>query len=279
MGNASAKDPDFWSVPDDPGHGCHNSDWMARIPDHRNLSELSIPGSNETMSYSSKHGNMWVWQQCWTLPIQMNMGIRYFDIKCRHEYDSLAMHHGKHFMGSHFDSILTEIDDYLEAHPRETFIISLKEEFTGVGNTETFESTVDKHLKKLPSERVVKSNYIPTMGEARGKIILFPRYEIQNKEKAYLKWDQCCVHDKPSGKTEDQMNKILSHLNSTHDGEKLDMFFTFCYCSHAVYTPKQVAKCTHAKLHTYVRNSTGRLGIVVMDFPGPKIIRDIVYHN
>jgi hypothetical protein len=253
---------------------------MARIPDDRNLSELSIPGSHESMSYDNIHANMWISRQCWTLLLQMHMGIRYFDIRCRHKYDSLPMHHNKYFLGSQFDLMLMEICDYLEVHPQETFIISLKEECRGKGNTESFASTVDKQLRKIPSERILKSKYIPTMGEARGKIILLPRYEIQDKGKAYLSWDQCCVHDKPSGNPEDQMKNIVGHLTSVHEQEeKLDFFITFCYCSHAAHTPKQVAKIANARLHTYLRNSLGQLGIVVMDYPGPKMIRDILYHN
>ena len=56
-----------------------NPNWMSVLPDSVRLSELSLPGTHETMSL---FGTDSVKNQTMTLPLQLESGIRVLDIRC-----------------------------------------------------------------------------------------------------------------------------------------------------------------------------------------------------
>ncbi len=59
----------------------HNPDWMGKLKDDVKLSQLSIPGTHDTMS---RFGGVFVETQTLTLANQLESGIRLLDIRCRH---------------------------------------------------------------------------------------------------------------------------------------------------------------------------------------------------
>jgi len=58
-----------------------NPDWMGKLKDDVKLSQLSIPGTHDTMS---RFGGPIVETQTLTLANQLESGIRVFDMRCRH---------------------------------------------------------------------------------------------------------------------------------------------------------------------------------------------------
>ena len=66
----------------DSSIGTSNPDWMASLPDQLRLSELSIPATHDSGSYSA--GGDIVLTQSIDEAAQLNAGIRAFDVRCRH---------------------------------------------------------------------------------------------------------------------------------------------------------------------------------------------------
>src|SRR5438874_2499396 len=62
----------------DSSIGYNNSDWMGALPDQLRLSELSIPGTHDSMSF---HGGDAVQTQSMPLSTQLESGIRVLDIR------------------------------------------------------------------------------------------------------------------------------------------------------------------------------------------------------
>jgi hypothetical protein len=55
------------------------------------------------------------------------IGIRYFDVRCRHYQDSFLIYHGSIDQNQTFDDVLATMSSFLDAHPGETVIASVKE--------------------------------------------------------------------------------------------------------------------------------------------------------
>lgn len=79
-----------------------NKNWMNYIDNSRTISELSIPGTHGSMAlYGSVLGDILI-NQTMNLDIQLNSGIRYIDIRCRHYYNTflsiMTLHSKMHIL-------------------------------------------------------------------------------------------------------------------------------------------------------------------------------------
>src|SRR5579864_9502172 len=72
----------------------NGSNWMASLDSHLLLSQLSIPGSHDTMAlYEPFPGTT----KCQNLSLaeQLMAGVRFLDIRCRHTNNAFAIYHGR----------------------------------------------------------------------------------------------------------------------------------------------------------------------------------------
>lgn len=148
---------------------------MSTIDDTRNLAALSIPGTHESAAmYEPLPGTAKC--QNLTLAEQVAAGVRYFDIRCRQLDDMFAIYHGPVDEMQTFDQVTQTMLDFLDAHPTETVIMSIKEESTPSGSTETFEQTFMKYVAKHP-DRWYLGDAVPALGDVRDKIVLLRRFQ------------------------------------------------------------------------------------------------------
>ena len=271
MGNAAAKDPDYWNVPDDPG--VRNLNWMARLPSSTSIAQLSVPGTHDSMA---RDGNIWVWTQSLSLMIQLLVGVRFFDIRCRHFNDDLPIHHGAFYQNANFDDVLRTTINFLNSYPSETIFMRVKEEYDASGNTRSFSEQVQISLDKYPG-RFWTSNSVPTLGECRGKIVILDNFAGGAMG---IDWRSIDLEDHWSAGQDDKWNYVSNHLNKARImiGSPR-VFVTFSSFTSGAEAPGALAKSMNQKLHSYVRNNAGRLGIIASDYPGPKLIGDTIAHN
>ena len=71
-----------------------HANWMARLPDSHLLSQLSLPGTHDTCALYNGFSFGFAKCQAWALADQLNAGIRFIDIRCRHLGDRFAIYHG-----------------------------------------------------------------------------------------------------------------------------------------------------------------------------------------
>jgi 1-phosphatidylinositol phosphodiesterase len=150
------------------------NDWMKAVDGKQPLSRLSIPGTHDA---GALHEPLSGTTQCQTLTIdeQLNAGVRFLDIRCRHLKDSFAIYHGSVDQKLSFDEVLKTVSAFLKEHPSETVVLSAKEESTPEGNTRSFEATFQSYLAREPGIWHL-SNKLPALDEVRGKIVLFRRF-------------------------------------------------------------------------------------------------------
>jgi 1-phosphatidylinositol phosphodiesterase len=173
------------------------NNWMGFIPDSFRISEFSIPGTHDsaaryiadvfTPDSSAKTQNL-------TIKEQLNAGVRFLDIRCRHIGDSCALHHGRAYLSLNLNDVLSDVYTFLKENKTETVIMSVKEpEYEAENNTRSFEKTFKAYLDKNEAKGMwYIENSIPTLGKTgsedsvRGKIVLLRRFSAELSGNAAL---------------------------------------------------------------------------------------------
>lgn len=161
------------------GQASNNPNWMAGIPGTRKISELSIPGTHETMS---KYGGDAIECQSMTLGQQLNSGIRSLDIRCKHDQASFPIYHGFVPQNAEFgEDVLQVCKDFLMANKSETIFMRVKKEgaFLPSGSFasvfEDYRKDFDEYIWTNTNSTgvpTVNGNMNPTLMEVRGKIVI-----------------------------------------------------------------------------------------------------------
>src|SRR4051812_15204855 len=112
--------------------------WMAAQPDERSLAALTIPGSHDAAARFEPLAGLARTQDL-TIDEQVTAGVRFLDIRCRHLDDAFLLYHGAIDQNLTFDQLLVTLYAFLDAHPTETILVSIKEEAAPSGNTRTFD--------------------------------------------------------------------------------------------------------------------------------------------
>lgn len=195
--------------------------WMKELKDSTPLSALSIPGTHNSPTCHRALPS--VRCQAVSPREQLDNGVRFFDIRVQPEApqdpkrDGLILVHAVFPISltgtKYFRELVKEVEDFLAHNPSETVIISLKREGTGEATDQQLSRILHEHYTK-DSRTWFTEPRIPRLGEARGKIVLFRRFvldESLKKEHGGKGWginaeswadntpnnthDQVCVQD------------------------------------------------------------------------------------
>ena len=148
------------------------AEWMKDIDDDTSLRDINMPGSHDTMALYSI-GDLAGQCQSLSLKDQLNLGIRFLDIRLKQENTNLKAVHGIVDEKASFKSITTTIKSFLNDHPSELIVMSIKEEVK-TKNSISF----DECLKTYLTDDIYElGSAIPSkLGDVRGKVILLSRY-------------------------------------------------------------------------------------------------------
>ncbi len=140
--------------------------WVEGQDNTKLLSEISIPGTHDSGArYEPIAGTA----KCQNLTIsdQLNNGIRFLDIRCRHIDNAFAIHHGSIYQHLNFDDVLNACFGFMGSHPGETIIMSVKEEYNSANISRSFEETFLAYYRKNPSGWYLGES-VPALGDVRG---------------------------------------------------------------------------------------------------------------
>jgi 1-phosphatidylinositol phosphodiesterase len=239
---------------------------------NRLLSDLTIPGTHETCS--RKNVFEFVETQTWPLGHQLLAGIRFLDIRCRHQNNKFKICHEFVYLDLDFDDVLNICRDFLFQNQSEALIMRVKNEYTAEGNTRSFQETFDEYLD-FYRDILVISKDIPMLDDVRGKIWVLADFKYEG-----FLWEMADIQDNYNltniSDIEIKKKDIVDQLEKSIGGEKNRLFINFCSAYGAIACfPWVVAKETNSVGYDY----EGRLGIVVMDFPGEYIITHLIEQN
>lgn len=164
--------------------------WMREFKDETPLSGLSIPGTHNSPTCHKALPS--VRCQAVTPREQLENGVRFFDIRVQPtspqdpKDETLALVHGAFPISltgpKKFRGLVNEVQEFLKANPTETIIMSLKREGTGNATDQQLSTILKDHYTNL--QQWWTQPHIPSLGEARGKIVLMRRFALADPLKA-----------------------------------------------------------------------------------------------
>ncbi len=266
-------------------------DWMKSLDGDKPISQISIPGTHnsaalfEPIRGTAKCQNL-------TIPQQLDAGIRFLDIRCRHQNNAFAIYHGPIDQHKNFADIITNVTDFLHDHPSETIILSVKEEYNAQNNTRSFEATFDATVARNPSPWLLGST-VPTLNQSRGKIVLLRRFnaatptgiDASNWPDNQTFANNLRVQDiyKVSD-TDDKWNSIDSVLNQTRTDKSPPLTLNFASGVKAGWfgipnVPSVAGDINPQLAQFFATNPRGDFGCVVMDLADDKLCAAIYRTN
>lgn len=164
--------------------GVSSADWMSYLDDNLKISQINLPGTHDS---GTKKVKLSIFDatdsaQCQntTITEQLNNGIRFLDIRLEDDGEKLRLVHGqtdcKSEDGSnlYLDEVLQNCYDFLDAHPAETIVMSMKKD-DGKAEDAQIETYIHNYIKENPGYWYLQ-NGSPDLKDVRKKIVLSRRY-------------------------------------------------------------------------------------------------------
>ncbi|KAF8598705.1 PLC-like phosphodiesterase [Ceratobasidium sp. AG-I] len=292
--------------------GPTGADWMGNLPDTLALSQVTIPGTHDSCStFDAFDFPLNLWLACQSsgrgIPWQLNAGVRFLDLRCRWDTDKhqMQMVHGNFDAKGTLDELINSTLQFLRVYTRETVIVSIKAEGKGTATptTNPFADAVCRIIHANQASWYLDT-HIPSLGQIRGKIVLFRRYDETNA--TYLSstgsiGGLCLPNfpspsseiipqdiydpsrdDKDEGKAYDDkwaaIVKWFASASSAASPYPLYLNFISGYLNPNLEdtfigrTPYQFARVMNGRLKAYLdqfdnKQETVNLGVVILDYP------------
>ncbi len=161
--------------------------WMKELRDETPLSALSIPGTHNSPTYHRALPS--VRCQAVSPREQLENGIRFFDIRVQPEDPDDLSKEGLLLVHSvfpvslsgnkYFRDLVNDVFAFLDRNPSETVIISVKREGTGNATDQQLSRILRNHYAGDVNHWFTAPR-IPTLGEARHKIVLIRRFALED---------------------------------------------------------------------------------------------------
>lgn len=267
--------------------------WMSRLPGTAWVSDLSIPGThNSGALYEPIAGTAAC--QSMTISDQLESGVRFFDIRCRHEDDRFTIYHGPVFQKQSYDDVENVMRDFLKKHDKEVLLVTLKQENSPRKISKPFDETVRQYIKNAGGLYFTEG-HLPQLKEVRGKIVLLRRFPTKPAlgidatnwgHSGSYQARQLFIQDRfelPSASAKWSLVKDALHQVKKIDDERiLHLNFTSGYVKNVLGLPniKVISDAINPQLlETLWQSNQQRLGCVVVDFMTPELSEAIYRQN
>ncbi|ROW04626.1 hypothetical protein VPNG_07395 [Cytospora leucostoma] len=179
--------------------------WMSTYPDDTPLALLNIPGTHDSATWNYTQATQDALSnitaddgegvyppavfRCQSASIiaSLNAGVRFFDL--RYALDptgtKLVFWHSMALLSevATVGDVVTAFYYWLDRHPSEAVILSFQYEGSTIANAasnSTDQSLLFDILNSTTAARYVEQTHdvLPTLGEARGKVVLFKRFDL-----------------------------------------------------------------------------------------------------
>lgn len=179
----------------------HAADWMAQLPGDTKICNLTIPGTHDTLTGMGFYSkllrsifNLTAISQVTTLQMQLECGVRFFDIRPVVSTDTIT--HQKVLRTSHgISEIAVTLDEatnmmasYLKQHPGEMIIMKLQHD-NGTEDQAKWTRLMEAYFLEHAD---LFCTWKPdmTLDDARGLILPMIRYddEIRYSKGVYIDW-------------------------------------------------------------------------------------------
>ncbi|MGW6966543.1 phosphatidylinositol-specific phospholipase C [Streptomyces zaomyceticus] len=252
--------------------------WMGGHGDGTPLQRLTIPGTHDS---GARFGGPWSECQNTTVAQQLDSGIRFLDVRCRVTGGSFAIHHGVSYQNMMFGDVLVACRDFLAAHPSETVLMRVKQEYSSDSDA-TFRAIFDDYLDNRGWRSLFRiGDTVPSLGEARGTVVLI----ADNGGLPGLKWwdgGAIAIQDDWNALPNAKYPKIEAHFRKAVE-QPGKLYINFVSTS-ASLPPRWNSDNLNPRVHGFLdgtANTWRGLGIVPMDFPNTRsgLVEALLRHN
>ena len=296
------------------------ANWMSLLPDGRYLSELNIPGTHDSAtanvegSWNASYNK--VACQKYFIEQQLYAGVRALDLRTRWHGDDMVMVHGdfichtpdhnNNSKNKTFRSVLNTVIRYLDKHQTETVIATLKidsgdkdkgrlalvnilNEYTErypdrfyCWTGDAFENTLVAAQSRMTS---------PTLGQARGKIVLMTRVDMSGAGESSLysytgpdltKWDDSYKDRNHYAQRIESESKVAVYIQddySSPDGNKKKQVFNTVYQLNGTYTLPGASKIEKKDFVFNYTSKTGSDHYGSTPLGAAKYMNDLIYND
>lgn len=292
------------------------NNWMNNLSDNTLVSDINIPGTHDSCTCSVQFSFIAKCQK-WDITRQLNAGIRYLDIRVEKDGKRLKLVHdiadcknsenkSKKLL---LDDVISDCKSFLFEHPSEAILLSYKRD-DGANQEETFDTFFENYLENEPIW--YKENRIPTLKEARGKIVLLNRDNVDKSNEDYTDFNtginlSTWVYQKENVERIYETAELLSRNGSItgkaftvqdlygltpqkkwalavlpflkNPPEADNILITFFSCGSLFYNPKRSAKYINKKLTNVALEKGKKYGWIILDYPTEKFIKEIINSN
>lgn len=165
--------------------------WMAELDGDKNLFEYTLPGTHDCVTQYVQFPKKF---RCQNLNIyeQLNIGVRALDIRVKSLDNRLGMVHGvvKAFNNPGVNSnqmdmgdVLTRVYRFLAENPSETVVFQFKNDLNNE-REKCFNNLFYTYIKGNEDKWFLE-NRVPTLDEARGKIVLLRRCKMDEENEEF----------------------------------------------------------------------------------------------
>jgi len=197
-----------------------NLDWMKELSDDIYINRLTIPGTHDSGTYRG-YGGIIAQCQKWSITEQLEAGIRFLDIRCRHYENNFLIHHSFVFEHLTFDDVQKMMINFLKSNASEVIVMRLSDEFKAEKNTRSFEETLEVKMQPYREYYYLYNgkNY-PILKDVRGRIILLNDFDAKETKwiiyKALKAQDNYDIaHGQDAKKWEEINNQFIASSKET----------------------------------------------------------------
>ncbi|MBS7008010.1 phosphatidylinositol-specific phospholipase C domain-containing protein [Anaerostipes sp.] len=291
--------------------------WMGFLDGEKKLSEINLPGTHDSgTKYVEKNKEKYCCQSL-SLAEQMEIGVRYFDIRCvaGSKKESPGIKHADTWCLNpemktehlHLDKLVQDAKYFLQNHPTETLVFQIKNEKWNSGD-----ANLVFHIGKYIKDGTMWAmDRIPKIDEVRGRIVLVRRFTYSKNDYGLEKqefglnlssWDSECmwkagehtfvwvndkayIQDRYKTTAEEKLkllSKALAEMNNLNNNKKTIPALEWCInlASCTKPNPKQAAVEVNQRLKEQSQFWDGRkLGMFIVDFAEKDLISKIYLSN
>ena len=281
-------------------------DWMGQLDGSLRLGEINIPGTHDSATQYI-FPSYFLQDQDTTIARQLENGYRYLDVRVALAGDGsglelihafgLCRRGASVFSGAlSYDALADAALDFLDAHPTETVIFCVKPE-RGSDDVGAVCALIERRVKFEP-ERWYTDNAIPTLDEARGKIVLCRRYDgalgldfnwLDQGDPAVLAdpvaaraindTQTLYVQDRYHYAVADKWEAVRFTLENGKAGEDAFSLNFLSTAQGKLPHPRSFAGEMNARFGGYSLTKGGRYGVILFDFADAALARQVVESN
>lgn len=267
------------------------SNWMSKLDKKTKITELSIPGSHDS---GATHSILDIAGKCQDLSItdQLNIGVRYFDIRLQLVKDKLQVVHSFVSQDLSFESVISSLATFVRDNPYEFVFMSIKEEAKAISSNKKFEDVLKTDLSKYEPYISYEDTLPETVWDARGKIHLLSRYKGSTvgvpsyngwrDDDTFIMGDFYVQDNYDISDVNDKKKDILDTIDySLNNSDKLVLNFTSAVLDNdfpPLYSGG-TARIINPWLKDELKDKEGSLGIMVMDFVTSELCDLVIRRN